>query len=475
MLTDNRAWLRPAFLSVAAITLLRWVLLAFDRTDLYVDEAQYWLWGQEFAFGYYSKPPLIAWVIGVVTTVAGSDAPFWVRMPGAALHGVTALILAALAARLYGARVALWVAVAYATLPMVALGSLLMSTDTVMAPCFAAALYFHRRLTETPSARFAAFAGVAAGLALMAKYAAVYFLIGVALAALLRRDQRISWGNAGVMLAACLVVISPNIAWNLSHQLTTLSHTADNVGWVRSDTPLSNLNPAGLVAFFVSQFAVMGPILFAALLVAIVRPKDHHAMAAFVVPAVGIVCVQALLDKAYANWAVAAYFAGIILAIKVLDHRPRLVAVSLAINGAFCVLLPLLVIFPTIQLNDAPLLARQLGRADLSRQIIAMAVDKGGIPIYADNRDVLADLFYTGRDAGVTIYAPRREGRPRNHYEQRYALPKGVKGSVLAVTAMPPQCQQPATAFALHTKGGAYEGNGLAAWVVDAGCLNVAD
>ena len=173
-------WLRPALGGVVAVTLLRWLLLAFDATDLYVDEAQYWLWGQEFAFGYYSKPPLIGWLIGAVTFLAGSDAPFWVRMPGAALHGVTALILAALAARMLGARAAVWVAAGYVTLPFVALGSLLISTDTVMAPFFAAALYFHRRLIETPGARFAALAGAMAGLGFMAKYAAVYFLIGVA-------------------------------------------------------------------------------------------------------------------------------------------------------------------------------------------------------------------------------------------------------------------------------------------------------
>ena len=475
MLIDSRPWFRPAVLIVGAITLLRWVLLAFDRTDLYVDEAQYWLWGQEFAFGYYSKPPLIAWVIGAVTTLAGSDAPFWVRMPGAALHGATALILAALTARIYGARLAVWVAAAYATLPMVALGSLLISTDTVMAPCFAAALYFHRRLIETPLARFAALAGAAAGLGLMAKYAAVYFLIGVALAAVLRRDQRISWGHTGVMAAACLVVISPNIAWNLAHQFTTLSHTADNVGWVRSENPLSDLNPAGLVEFFVSQFAVMGPILFAALLMAFARPKNHLAMAAFAMPALAVVCVQALLDKAYANWAVAAYFIGVILAIKVLQDRPRLRAASIAINGVFCVILPVLVMFPNLQLNGTPLLARQLGRADLSQQIIALSVKAGGIPIYADSRDVLADLFYTGRDAGLTIYAPRPKDRARNHYEQRYPLPLDFAGQVLVVTAKAMDCPQPVKAAALQTEGGAYDGDGLVAYLVDAGCLNVAD
>ena len=94
--TDH-GWFGPAFLLVAAVTALRWGLLAFNGTDLFVDESQYWLWGQEFAFGYYSKPPLIAWVIGAVTAVLG-ESPFAVRMPGAAFHGATALILAALAA-----------------------------------------------------------------------------------------------------------------------------------------------------------------------------------------------------------------------------------------------------------------------------------------------------------------------------------------------------------------------------------------
>jgi 4-amino-4-deoxy-L-arabinose transferase-like glycosyltransferase len=133
-------WLRPALLIVLAVTLLRLLALAFDRTDLFVDETQYWLWGQRLDFGYYSKPPLIGWAIRLVTDLAGSDARFWVRMPGSVLHGVTALILAALAARLGGARAAIWTAALYVTLPFVAVGSVMFSTDTVMAPFFAAAV-----------------------------------------------------------------------------------------------------------------------------------------------------------------------------------------------------------------------------------------------------------------------------------------------------------------------------------------------
>ena len=103
---ERRGWLPAALLAVGAITLLRIVALWFNRTDLFVDESQYWLWGQNPDFGYYSKPPLIGWVIRAATELGGSDAPFWVRLPGALFHGMTALILGALGARIMGARAA---------------------------------------------------------------------------------------------------------------------------------------------------------------------------------------------------------------------------------------------------------------------------------------------------------------------------------------------------------------------------------
>lgn len=469
----ERGWLGPALLIVGAITGLRWLLLAFDATDLYVDEAQYWLWGQEFAFGYYSKPPLIGWLIGAVTALAGSDAVFWVRMPGAALHGATALILAALAARMLGARAAVLVAAGYVTLPMAALGSLLISTDTVMAPFFAAALYFQHRLAETRARRFAVATGVMIGLAFLAKYAAIYFLIGLALAALLRRDRAMGWGNALSLLAAFGVVIAPNLLWNLSNQLTTFSHTADNIGWVRQTNPLAGLNLSGLLVFLASQFAVVGPVIFAALLAGLARPGPARGLWPFILPPLAVVSVQALLGDAQANWAVAAYFAGTILAVSLLLARPVWLWLSFAINGAISLIGPFLVIFTGLSLDgETPLLDRQLGRAAMSRQIIALAEAHGNLPIHATRRDILADLLYTGKDAGLTVYAPRRADRPRNHYEQRYPLPMDLTGPVLMVAKTAPACPVPPAPIALEAQGGAYAKWGLAAFIVDAGCLN---
>jgi 4-amino-4-deoxy-L-arabinose transferase-like glycosyltransferase len=466
--SDTTGWLRPALILVAAVTGLRWILLAFNQTDLFVDEAQYWLWGQEFAFGYYSKPPLIAWLIGAVTWAAGSDAPFWVRMPGAALHGATALILAALAARMYSARVAVWVAASYVTLPMVGLGSLLISTDTVLAPFFAAALYFHRRLIETQAARFALLAGVAIGIGALAKYAVVYFLLGVAVSALLRRDLRMSGRNAAVMLAGFAAVIAPNLIWNLSHQMSTLAHTADNIGWVRQDHLLGGLNPGHLVSFLAAQAAVFGPVLLIGLLAGLRKPGAGR-LAGFVLPVLVVVSLQALLKDAYANWAATAYFAGTVLAVAALPVLWR--KISLGVNGALCLLLPVLTLLPTLSIDGKmPLIQRYLGRAAFSEQVIAQAKAAGDVPVVAASRDILADLFYTGRDAGLTFYAVPPKGRALDHYQQRYPVPADLTGQVLLVTETPPSCA--GQGAPMNTAGGAYLRHAYAGYLISAECLH---
>ena len=64
---------RTGVLIILAFTIFRIVTLHFDTTDLFVDEAQYWFWSQNLDFGYYSKPPMIAWVLRIFTALAGSS------------------------------------------------------------------------------------------------------------------------------------------------------------------------------------------------------------------------------------------------------------------------------------------------------------------------------------------------------------------------------------------------------------------
>lgn len=474
---EAAGWMRPALLTVGAVTMLRAVGLWFDQTDLFVDEAQYWLWGRDLDFGYYSKPPLIAWVIRAVTALAGSDDPFWIRLPGSLCHAATALILAAAAARLWGRNAAIWVAAIYVTVPFTAVGSAMISTDTILAPFFAAALFFLVRLQQTGRLSDAVLTGAAIGVGFLAKYAAVYFLIGLAIVQIVAPAHRISARNLAALILAFGVCAAPNIAWNLTHGMSTVGHTLDNVGWVRSSAPLSSLNPSGLAEFFVSQFAVFGPILFATLLLIALRPRltGNGWLLAFAIPPVAIVLVQALLSRAYANWAVTAYFAATLLVVPLLLSRaPRLLWATLAIHGAVAIALPLATtLAPSLTLGrEKPLLARYLGRADLSRQAIGLAGFQGISTVIAADRDVLADLFYTGQDSGLTFRSILPKGKPQSYYQQTRAIRTDDPGPVLAILRKPPKCAGVLASRIneFTTKGGAYEGSGYAAYVIGADC-----
>ncbi|APX90939.1 hypothetical protein BV394_03485 [Brevirhabdus pacifica] len=478
---------RAGLWAIGAITLYRVLLLALSEAELFVDEAQYWLWGQSLEFGYYSKPPLIGWVIRAVTDLAGSDAAFWVRLPAPLLHGATALVLMAIARRFWAGWVPVLVALAYLTMPGIVVGSLLFSTDTVMLPFYALALLFYLDLSGRSSARRALAMGAALGLGAMAKYAALYFVLGAGLTALLVPMMRIAWRDAGLAALTFALVVAPNAWWNLQNGLTTVEHTLDNVDWAREvgQAPFRP-NWSGLGEFVGGQFGFFGPVLFATwlvLLVPVLRRGDplQRLLLWFSLPVVLLVCGQALASRAYANWAAAAYVAAALLVVPALMQGGRwrrwVLALSFVVNGVIAAALPLATTrADSLSLDgNRLLLARYQGRAALSIEIFD-AARRADLPmIVAENRDVLADLMYRLEGQPVEVRSTPPRGRAMNHYARSYPLPEGTRGPVLYVgeAEVPPQgCPAGDPPLARIEPGkGAYRGRLFTLWRLPAECL----
>ncbi|HVL21449.1 MAG TPA: glycosyltransferase family 39 protein, partial [Amaricoccus sp.] len=467
--SESRAFAR-GLVAIAAITAWRVLLLPFDRADLFVDDAQYWFWGQELAWGYYSKPPLIAWIIRA-STALGSEAPFWIRLPFPLIHAATAVVLAVVARRLYGARVGGIAGAAFATVPAVALGSLLLSTDTPLLLAFALALRAQIALGERRSLGWAIGLGAAVGVGLLAKYAMIYFPLAALLAALVAPRARIAWRDAAVAAMVALAVVAPNLVWNVSNQLATLHHTADNADW-----QAGRLDFAGLAAFLGGQFGVAGPVFFAAYLagLATIREERTRYLAAMSLPILALVSVQATISGANANWAATAHLAGLVLAAAVLSPRPRWLAAGFAINVAVCLALPLAsLVADSWKIGDNLVLHRYVGQGAASRHMAEVARAEGLDTIVSDNRAILADLFYSLRDSGLTIYAEPVDGFPPHHYAQKHPLPPG-SGEVLYVgRGEPPHCRpggSPAVEVARWRPATGYVTTDFAAFRVPRSC-----
>ncbi len=434
--------LRWALALIIGLTVFRLGMQAVNATDLFVDEAQYWAWGQNLDWGYFSKPPVIGWLIRAVTDLAGSDAAFWVRAPASVLHAVTAFLILLAAREFYDDWVAAWAASLYIALPLITVGTLFMSTDTVMLPFFALALWMYGRLLRRPSRSDAAILGFAIGAGMMGKYAMMYFALCAGLAAILQPTARIRVGEAALAALVALLVFAPNIWWNIANDGTTVRHVVeDNASWDGLRLYFDEL-----ALFLLSQAGVFGPILLIVLLgagFAAARGRLRGAdltLLLLCLPIVLFVSGQALMSRAYANWAATAYVAAPILVAALLQNRRQLLVASQGLNLAVALALPVLFAAP-YALTDAKgqsVLKRYLGRADLTQQIETVVRDAGLSVIIASNRDLLADMVYRLNDTDIEVYAKAYDGPPRNFYEQE--MPYLGDGPVAYVARKPKGC-----------------------------------
>ena len=439
-------WLALAA-ALTALAAFRLVALALNGTDLHMDEAQYWDWAQQPAFGYFSKPPLLAWIIAATTAVCG-DGEFCVRLPAVVLHLVTAALVYAVARRLYTPLVAMLSALAYALLPAVSLSSGIITTDIPLLAAWALALLAFTGLLERPNAPDAILLAIALGLGLNAKYAMAYFILCAAIYFAIAPAARklLRTPHLWLALVAGLAMIAPNVLWNIDNGFVTFSHTADNAKW--GGIPF---HPGKAAEFFVAQFGVFGPIVFGSLLLVtwqmMRRPESRTSsdvlLASFSLPIIALVTTQGLISRAHANWAAPAYVAAIVLvtAVMVRNNAWGWLRASFAIHAVVALLIAAATWQAgryTIPVVGDPF-ARTLGNralAETVREEIQKAAD-GPAPIRAivtDERETAAALAYYGRDIPLPQLAMRPRATPQNHFEMTRPLTPGGPEPVLYVT-----------------------------------------
>jgi 4-amino-4-deoxy-L-arabinose transferase-like glycosyltransferase len=302
---------------IVAFAAVRLAVIVGQPAPLSLDEAQYWIWSRELAWGYFSKPPVLAWLIAASTAVCG-DGEACIRFISPLVHALTSLIVFGIGRQLFDVRIGAWSAITYISLPGVSFSAVLASTDVPLLLCWALALYAMARLLRERTAIWWAVLGCAVGVGVLSKYAMLFFPLCAALASLidvnLRRLLFSRQGGLALMLA--MLIALPNVVWNAANNFVSYSHTINNMN-LTDDLA----HPSEVVEFIGAQFGVFGPILFtffAAIAWKTLRPSGnaqphYKLLLVFSLPVLTIISVQAFLSRANANWAATAYVAATIL------------------------------------------------------------------------------------------------------------------------------------------------------------------
>lgn len=414
---------RVAILLTAGLTLARLVALFRTPLELYPDEAQYWLWSRVLDFGYYSKPPMVAWTIWATTSLGG-DGEAWVRLGAVLFQAGAMLLVFAIARQLYGARVALTATALYALAPAIQLSAVVIATDSPLLFFLGLTLLLYVLLQDAQGrARLALAAGVggALGLAFLSKYAAIYGIAGIVLHVSLSREARRAWSPASLALGlvAFAAVLAPNLIWNAHHGFATVQHTAANAAW--GGRQLFNFEELG--EFLVTQFLVFGPIPFGALVIGLALgarrggkwERSDLLLLCFTLPPLMIVTSQAFISRANANWSGASYLPGAILAAAWLIRwrARRWLAAAVVLQALLAATFLAFAVSPGLaeRAGAANSFKRAKGWSQLTRLVLDRAdVERGGrgglSAIAVNNRFLFYAMSYYGRDRLAEPGAP---------------------------------------------------------------------
>ena len=424
---------------VAAITALRLVWLALQPADLFPDEAQYWVWSQQLALGYYSKPPLVAWLIASTTGLFG-DSELAVRLSAPLLHAGAALFVYGIGAQLYDQRVGLWSALTYASLPGVSVSAFIISTDAPLLLLWAAALYAFVRAREADGWGWWLAVGLAAGLGLLAKYAMAYWLLSALGFVLVFPAKRRHLLPLLAATGIALLIYSPNFWWNWSNGFVSYLHTRDNAAL---NGPL--FHPDAFIEFFASQFGVFGPLLFAGLILLAATWRGHaeprgRLLAAFTLPTLAMMLGVSLLSRAHANWAAPIYVAATVLVVAWALQRGwcRLLAMSIALHLAAIGLLftgrETLAAFGFDVPAQYDPLRRVRGWHELGTEIGKELAAHPGLTLFADDRELLSALIYYIRPHPLDAVKWKVTSRIQDQWDLTNGLGRRLGESFLLVS-----------------------------------------
>ena len=323
-----------AYALVAAFGVVNLVyLFAFCPYDLAPDEAHYWDWSRKLDWSYYSKGPLVAWLIRAGVELFGDLAIqiTGTAMPAVRLPAVIAYMLMTLAVHqltrqtFRDEKLAFWTIALALTVPPFAAPAVIMTIDGPYLCCWAWAAVFAQRAVLDGGLGSWAAAGLVSAVGLLAKYNMVVFPASVGAFLLLTPGRWRELLRPGFWVMAGLMVLGllPIAIWNAQHEWVGLRHVLALTGFSPENTaaPEPLIDPEALPHFLLGQLGLLIGYWFIAWVAAMVafRPWRADPAVAFLwwasLPIWLIFFVAGVKSKGQPNWPAAAYLTGFVLAV----------------------------------------------------------------------------------------------------------------------------------------------------------------
>jgi 4-amino-4-deoxy-L-arabinose transferase-like glycosyltransferase len=225
-------WLRLGYIAIFVMLIARWLYIASGTIELEKDEAYQWLWSKHLALSYYSKPPGIALIQFMGTSLWG-DTEFGVRFCSPLFAAILSVMVLRFFVREVSARAGFWLLLIVTAAPLLGIGTILLTIDPPMVLCWMWALVAGWRAAQPDGkTRDWLVVGLAMGLGFLCKYTAACQIACWAIFFALWPAARMHLRKPGPWLALLIFSLCtlPVIIWNAQHGWITVHHVAGNAG-----------------------------------------------------------------------------------------------------------------------------------------------------------------------------------------------------------------------------------------------------
>jgi undecaprenyl-diphosphatase len=361
------------FVFLLAITFFRYYYLAAGPVGLSPDEAHYWDWSRRLDLSYYSKGPLIAYLIASTTRLMG-DTVFAVRFYAPLFSVLSSVFIYLLSMELFQSKKkAFTAAIVFQITPLFAVYGVVHTTDSPLVFFWTLSLFLfwkavnssqftvhssqdtdkkdvsgnYKLSTDNCQLWYWLLLGCAVGLGLLAKYSMAFFYV-CAFCFLVASKERRSWlrrKEPYIALVLSLLIFSPVIFWNAEHNWVTVRHAAGQAHLSEG----IQISFKDFFNFIGSQIGAITPFLFLVVMYGAVKNYiEHHRSRStsflfwFWLPLLVIFLVKSVQAKVQANWAMTAYItvfiaaADFYLSKDVIKKKAKLLF-GLALVTAVCV------------------------------------------------------------------------------------------------------------------------------------------
>lgn len=408
-----------------AITAYRLLVLLQPHFGLFYDEAYYYHWALNPDFGYYSKPPMVAWSILLSTSILGSSV-FAIKFMASILYGATSIVIYRTVSMLANSYSAALGGIIFLCIPLIGFNSEFITTDAPLLFFWSLALHYSLVSLNTLSIKHWFMLGIFTGFGMLSKYTMAALPLACFTFLAFSNKYRSLLLTPGPWLAAIVagLIFSLNIYWNFQYDWIALQHTKEI-----SHTSGELFNFKSLIEFLLIQLIIFGPVWSGLGIACIWKSKTtldretRNFLLFSVAIILSIISLQAFLSRAFANWA-APWMIGavILLAIYIGTRWKKWLIAGVIVHLSLLAIFnhfPLYQQALNIELKYSNDMFRRIrGWPELGAELATIQKSYPDAILASDSRDLLAYLgYYSNPDKYELARWNPDENNVRDYYD----------------------------------------------------------